>query len=56
VQVRKDFLNPDEAWKDVDVIVFTSKLSVAVDPKTTFFGHLFIITSHPYGCNTQDLF
>ena len=41
---ENDFKDPDAAWEDLGVIIFTSKLSVAVDPKTTKFEHLFIHT------------
>lgn len=53
--VNNDFLDPDGAWKNIGVIIFTSKLSVAVDPRTTTFGHLIIDTSRA-GCNLRDMF
>jgi hypothetical protein len=42
--VCDDFKDPDKHWEKIGVIIFTSKLSVAVDPRRTHFGHLFIDT------------
>ena len=50
-----DFKDPDAAWKDVDVIIFNSCLTVGVDPKTTVFAKCFMHSSR-YGASVRDLF
>eukprot|EP01043_Picozoa_sp_COSAG02_P015550 COSAG02_NODE_665_length_18739_cov_9.192918_2_plen_1287_part_00 len=52
---RYDFSDPDAAWKDVDVIIFNSCLTVGVDPKTTVFAKCFMHSSR-YGASVRDLF
>ena len=43
-QKREDFRNPDAAWEDMGCVIFTSALSVAVNPTEVTFGKLFLHT------------
>lgn len=42
--------DPDSEWKKYAVIIFTTTLSVGVDPKAVQFGRVFVITCRT-GCN-----
>ena len=48
-QKREDFRDPHAAWEDVGCVIFTSTLSVAVNPTDVTFGKLFLHT-----CGTRS--
>ena len=50
-----DFANPDVAWKDKQVVIYNTCVTVGVDPKTTVFDKIFLHTSRLAG-SLRDLF
>lgn len=52
---RLHFSDPDTHWASYDAIIFTSSLSVGVDPRKCVFGKLFLHT-FPMGATLRDLF
>ena len=52
---KKHFADPDLSWENVGCLIFTGSLSVAVDPRKTTFGKLFIHTMRN-GTQLRDQF
>ena len=52
---RRHFSDPDTYWAKVDAVIFTSSLSVGVDPRKCKFGKIFLHT-FPMGATLRDLF
>ena len=52
---KKHFADPDLSWENVGCLIFTGSLSVAVDPRKTTFGKLFIHTMRG-GTQLRDQF
>ena len=52
---ERDFRDIDAAWADKRAVIFTSSLTVGVDPRKTVFTDLFLVTSRS-GSTLRDLF
>lgn len=52
---RLHFSDPDTHWANADAVIFTSSLSVGVDPRACKFGKIFLHTC-PMGATLRDLF
>jgi hypothetical protein len=51
---KEDFKHPDEAWRDVQVIVATATLTVAVDPREWHCDAVFVYAGSGMGCAPRD--
>lgn len=50
----KDFRNLDEAWKDVQVVIFSSKVTVGADCQL-LFDRIYIHAASYGGCNARNI-
>ena len=51
---KDDFKDPDSAWEETQVIITTSTVTVAVDPKKWHCDHVMIYAGAGYGCSPRD--
>lgn len=51
---KEDFKKPDEAWRNVQVIIATATLTVAVDPKEWHCDAIFVYAGSGMGCSPRD--
>jgi len=52
---EKDFQDVDKAWEDTQVIIATSSLTVAVDPKTWHCDKIFVASGGGLSCLPRDM-